>query len=219
MVLSWKRGEVVAKNIDFPFKQIEKKELSLIDPNNSLSIIGNGFDLMHGVPSSYYNFRDCMGRNNELRNALELYIKKDDLWADFEESLAYLDDEAMLGTVNDWMDSLDVKDQYDDDFSATDFFMAAEAAIGPAQTIMKELQKQFRKWVFTLKTSNSTKPLEDILSKQFRFINFNYTEFLETIYGITKKNIWYIHGDRRDKNKELILGHVPEAEFKKGIDS
>ncbi len=33
-----------------PFKQIEKTDVSLINPNNSLYIIGNGFDLMHGVP-------------------------------------------------------------------------------------------------------------------------------------------------------------------------
>lgn len=30
---------------------------------------------------------------------------------------------------------------------------------------------------------------------------------------VPKKNIWYIHGDRRDKNKELILGHASELEF------
>ena len=205
----------MTENTDLPFNQIEKSKISLINPKTSLFIIGNGFDLMHGVPSSYYNFRDFLGRNNELRNALELYIRKDDLWANFEESLAYLDDEAMLATTNDWMDIFDVKDQYDDDFSAADFFMAAEATIGPAKSIMRELQKQFRKWLSTLKTSNSAKPLADILSNKSKFINFNYTEFLETIYGIAKKNIWYIHGDRRDKNKKLILGHAPEAEFQR----
>lgn len=30
----------------------------------TLYIIGNGFDLMHRVPSSYYNFRDSLGKNN-----------------------------------------------------------------------------------------------------------------------------------------------------------
>jgi len=203
----------VAENTYLPFSQIENSEISLINPKISLFIIGNGFDLMHEVPSSYYNFRDFLGRNNRLRNVLENYIKRDDLWADFEESLAYIDDDAMLGTTNDMMDIFDVKDQFDDDFSAADFFAAAEAAIEPAQTIVRELQKQFKEWISTLKISNSAKPLVDILSNESKFINFNYTEFLETIYGIPRKNIWYIHGDRRDKNKKLILGHVPESEF------
>jgi len=81
-----------------------KDFIQFITPNTSLFIIGNGFDLMHEVPSSYYNFRDFLGRNNELRIALEIYIKKDDLCADFEESLAYIDDDAMLGTTNDMID-------------------------------------------------------------------------------------------------------------------
>lgn len=202
-----------------PFNQIKKAKMSLINPNRSLFIIGNGFDLMHGVSSSYYNFRDFLGRNNGLRNALEIYIKRDDLWADLEESLAHLDDEAMLETTNDMMDIFDVQEQDNDDFSAADFFMAAEAAIAPAQIIMRELPGEFRKWISTLKSSKSAKPLADILSKKSNFINFNYTEFLETIYEVPKNNIWYIHGDRRKNNKELILGHAPGAQFEDETDS
>jgi hypothetical protein len=208
----------VAENTDLPFNQIKKSEIPLINLNTSLFIIGNGFDLMHKVPSSYYNFRDFLGKNNRLRNVLENYIKRDDLWADFEESLAHLDDNAMLGTTNDMVDIYDVKPQFDEDSLAANFFMAAEAAIGPAQTIMRELPGEFKDWASTLKISNSAKPLADILSNESKFINFNYTEFLETIYGIPKKNIWYIHGDRRDKNTELILGHAPEAQFEEEID-
>lgn len=121
-----------------PFIQIKKTKIALTDPNTTLFIIGNGFDIMHGVPSSYYSFRDSMGRHNELREMLEMYIRKEDLWADFEECLAYLHDEAMLGTINDWMDTFDVKNEYDYDFSAADFFMAAETAIAPAQIIIGE---------------------------------------------------------------------------------
>lgn len=195
------------------FRQIEKTEMALTDPNTALFIIGNGFDLMHGVPSRYENFRDSMGRHNELRKMLEMYITKEDLWRDFEGSLAYLDDEAMLGTVNDWMDTFDVNDQFDDDFSAADFFLAAESAVAPALTIVRELPKQFRKWICTLRPINPGKPLESILNNQATFINFNYTEFLEIIYGVPKENIWYIHGDRRDKTKELILGHASGLEL------
>lgn len=201
------------------FEQVEEIETQSTDPNTTLYIIGNGFDLMHGVPSSYYHFRDSMGCRNELREALEMYIRKEDLWADFEESLAYLDDEAMLVTLNDWMDIFDVKEQHDDDFSAADFFMASEAAMAPTYTIMEELPKQFRKWIVTLKPTISNTPLKQLINTAARFINFNYTEFLETIYGVSKQNIFYIHGERRDKNKELILGHSDMASDESGSDS
>lgn len=31
--------------------------------NNTLFIIGNGFDLAHGIKSSYWNFREWLGNN------------------------------------------------------------------------------------------------------------------------------------------------------------
>lgn len=45
-----------------PFRQIEMAEVTTPNPNAALFIIGNGFDLMHGIPSSYYNFRDTVGK-------------------------------------------------------------------------------------------------------------------------------------------------------------
>lgn len=57
-----------------PFKQIDKTEITLTDPNTTLFVIGNGFDIMHGIPSSYYNFRDTLGKNDILRFTLEAYM-------------------------------------------------------------------------------------------------------------------------------------------------
>ena len=47
--------------------------------DNALYIIGNGFDLMHGVKSSYYDFRNTIGKNNYLRICLETFISKIDI--------------------------------------------------------------------------------------------------------------------------------------------
>lgn len=58
-----------------PFKQIKMAEVTLTNPDAALFIIGNGFDLMHGIPSSYNNFRDTIGKNNILRFTLENYIR------------------------------------------------------------------------------------------------------------------------------------------------
>ncbi len=40
---------------------------------------------------------------------------------------------------------------------------------------------------------------------------FHYTEFLETMYSVPSNNIIYIHGCRKNKKQELILGHAPGA--------
>ena len=45
-----------------------------------LYILGNGFDLMHRVRSSYYAFRDTLGKNSNLRQSLENYLTPADIW-------------------------------------------------------------------------------------------------------------------------------------------
>lgn len=195
-----------------PYEKCKLSQVSVQNPALTLYIIGNGFDLMHGVPSSYYKFRDFLGEQSELRKQLETWNLKEELWADFEDSLAYMDGEGLLETVPDMMEVMGVLDKEDDDFSAADFFAAAEWSVYPLQVIQNELPKQLRKWISSLQPMNSAKPLASLICKEGQYINFNYTEFIESIYNVTKENILYIHGDRRDKKQELILGHALEAE-------
>jgi hypothetical protein len=195
-----------------PFMHIEKAEIPLADSATSLFIIGNGFDIMHGVKSSYYNFRDTIGRQNILRFTLENYIRQDDVWGNFEDGLAYLDREMMLGTLDDWLDDFEVPDEDDDDFSAADYFAAQDTATSQIYILTQELPRRFRKWISTLKPISLSKPVGDIIKIEARYINFNYTEFLETIYGVPQENILYIHGDRRDKKTQLVLGHGHDIE-------
>lgn len=190
-----------------PFKKIKMAEIVLSNPDAALFIIGNGFDLMHGIQSSYYNFRDTIGKSDILRFTLENYIRADDIWGDFENNLAYLDREMMLGTVDDRLGDFGVLDEDDDDFYAADFFAAQETAASPVFILTQDLPKRFRRWINGLEFNGRSKPLESILNQNAGYINFNYTEFLETNYEIPRENILYIHGDRRNRNIELVLGH------------
>jgi len=176
-----------------PYKYIEKSNLLKTEPDTSLFIIGNGFDLMHGVKSSYYSFRDTLGKNNSLRFALETYLNVEDLWADFEDALAHIDRDAMFGVVDMWLDDFDA---YNPDAQAADFFAAVDTATGPSQTITQDLPRRFRMWVESLKVPDlSFRPLIDVISNS-KTLNFNYTEFIEDLYGVDKENICYIHGCR-----------------------
>lgn len=93
------------------------------DPKEKiLYIIGNGFDLMHGVRSSYYDFGNTIGKNSHIRFVLENYLESDDLWADFEGALATMNVEAMSQPfVLDTL--LDAMDAYDEDAQAADFLL------------------------------------------------------------------------------------------------
>lgn len=53
-----------------------------------LCILGNGFDLHHGIKSSYWNFRDFVEEKvDDLLEILEQYLDKDSLWSDLEATL------------------------------------------------------------------------------------------------------------------------------------
>ncbi len=178
----------------------------------TLFIIGNGFDLMHRVKSSYYHFRDSIGKRSIVSETMESYIRKPDLWGDFENNLAYLDRAMMMGMLDDWLEDFGVLEQDDENFSAADFFAALDTATQAIDVLTYQLPKRFRLWINSLTVDASYAPLGPILQKGSQFITFNYTEFLETIYGIPASKILYIHGDRRDKKQKLVLGHGRDEE-------
>ncbi len=173
---------------------------------NTLYVIGNGFDLMHRVPSSYYNFRDSLGKNSSLRYELETVLTAEDIWADLENALGTLNYDLMGSShiVDMWLDNFGFYD--DEDGGAAEFYMAAEAAAAPMYNLVRDLQPAFRRWVERLEVGTDDRPLIGLIHPMGKVLNFNYTEFIETLYGV--KDVCYIHGSRRKKEK-LILGHRP----------
>lgn len=175
---------------------------------DTLYIIGNGFDLMHRVPSSYYNFRDSLGKNNSLRNDLELALTSEDIWADFENALGTLNLELMgsRNIIDMWLDNFGFYD--DEDSGAAEFYMALEAAATPISNLVNSLQPTFRRWIDHLEIGTDERPLIGLIHPRGKVLDFNYTEFVENLYGV--KDVCYIHGSRKKKGK-LILGHKPGA--------
>ena len=67
---------------------------------NTLVIVGNGFDLWHGLPTSYADFKIFLENNGNHKNFLEdisKYIDESALWSDFEHALGEIDDAVVLG--------------------------------------------------------------------------------------------------------------------------
>lgn len=64
----------------------------------------------------------------------------------------------------------------------------------------------------TLFIGTHDRPLKSIFHDD-KVLCFNYTEFVEELYGVSKSNVCYIHGCRRKKRghqkEKLILGHKP----------
>ena len=197
-----------------PYNQVALKAISISEPSKELVIIGNGFDIMHGVPSSYREFEKTIGKSSELRFHMETYLQAADLWSNLEESLATLNASAMIDVIDMW---LDIYGAYAPDAKASDYQAAIDTAMLPIAVLTDQLPKRFRSWVESLKVDPAKELFPNLISPLATYLNFNYTEFLETVYHVPASRINYIHGCRKKvkgkKKDTLILGHVPNVDY------
>ena len=211
----WRRQSIIdKKRFEEQLLQMSTIPIEELRPHGrTLYIIGNGFDLMHGVKSSYRAFRDFLGKNSDLRFKLELYLKPDDIWADFEDALGHINMD-MMANPDVVGDMLDVTGFFEEDSGEAEYYMALEMAAEPMRSITEDLEKRFRTWIKKLEIGTNDRPLKTLFHDD-KVLCFNYTEFVESLYGVSESKVCYIHGCRRKKKgyqkEKLILGHRPGA--------
>ncbi|MDF3026916.1 MAG: hypothetical protein K0S23_1223 [Fluviicola sp.] len=173
-----------------------------MNPIEKLYVIGNGFDLHHGIRSLYTDFKLYLEeKDNELIEALEKYFIADYLWSDFEATLADLDTEEIVDEclmyfesygVDDWSDAYHHSYQYE-----------VQKRIDILTSKMKE---RFTEWIIQLEIPSVLDELV-CLDREAYYINFNYTSTLQRLYKIPESRILHIHNKAVDLNSTLILGH------------
>lgn len=168
----------------------------------TLYIIGNGFDLHHGIPSSYWHFRNYVKtKDKTLFDALEKYFNPDQLWSDFEATLADLDTDHILDEAANYLESY-AAENWSDAFHHDYQYEIGERV----KIVTMVLKKMFTEWVLSLDIPSYKDQLLK-LERSATFINFNYTATLSALYKIDKGNILYIHNEAEDINSDLLLGH------------
>ena len=170
-----------------------------------LYIIGNGFDQHHQMKCGYLSFKTWLEKNDSsLLLDIEEYYGDvdDDWWSNFEASLSELSD------VDSYVQNI-VQDNYpnfgSDDFRDADWYDAEVAVENDLKELANRIKTTFHKWIKSLPKPNPKCKVILQTSDSF-FISFNYTDTLESLYGIPEMNILYIHG-KANRDRELILGH------------
>jgi hypothetical protein len=179
-----------------------------------LYIIGNGFDLHHGLKSRYWDFRTyLLNKDENLVEKLEEYFGDDALWSDFEETLSYLDTEQIVDECSNYLVSYSAEDW--SDAYHHDYQYELQKRI---DLITEELKKRFTEWVLQLKfpADAADKKIPIILDS--RFINFNYTDTLQKLYNVADQNVFYIHNKAIDNSSTLILGHSRNPKANKTLE-
>jgi len=171
---------------------METEEVS----KDTIIIIGNGFDVCHGLSSKYSDFRDWLQTNNKfLYETLNRYIDiSGDWWNDFERNLAAFNVPKLIDDAPKDYPSRDPR------FPPSFYYPAN----GSFRNIRNQISESFTEWAQTL-SCPSTKPRVDIPAADL-CISFNYTDTLEKVYGIPENHILYIHG-KAVRDNELIFGH------------
>jgi len=203
----------------------------------SLVVIGNGFDMAHGIRSKYSDFHKYLTeyeyerkqskksliyaengnisenvRKHILLDKLQKYIPQEDLWSSFEKSLGYLDYEKLKKNCFDYLNRH--KDRNRMYHTNHDF----QYIIQKELNFTDDIDYQFQRWIDRLNKNVFSLPsILKILKEcadSVGFLNFNYTDILERVYGVPRKNILYIHG-KAGENRKLILGHHDDSLWRK----
>lgn len=196
---------------------------------SSLFIIGNGFDLAHGLPTRYEDFHSYLLHNypdakesptfmiesTQLQDGSEEYdinevvaflielismAEKDgDNWCDVEKSLAYLDFESYLEEMKDFL--------YDENDDSIEWKMANryEDVSYHFKKATIQIKDLFSMWINSIDI-NIAQPIEQfeeiIDIDNDIFLTFNYTPVLEEVYWAN--HVYHIHGEQEC---DIVFGH------------
>lgn len=166
---------------------------------NTLFIIGNGFDLAHGIKSSYWNFREWLGNNrSNLIGMMDIFFSNQrDVWSNIEQALGEYNEESIL-------DYCRPDEEFDYDHSLSSSARVEDSPMTFFQPVLEEFRDAFRDWVDSIEIRGIKKLYR--LNPDSRYLSFNYTDTLETEYGITTNQVTHIHGSRLN-DEEYIIGH------------
>ncbi|CUY43248.1 Uncharacterised protein [Serratia marcescens] len=182
--------------------------------SRKLYIIGNGFDLWHGVKSAFSNFRDYVYQRNDLvYRDVEEYLGAGDEWGDLEVALGELDIEHLLS--NNECHLLSPSDPEWRDSANHDFQFEIERCVNH---LSLELRTLFIEW---LKQLNPPAPIYLLksLDTSSQYLTFNYTKTLNTLYGVPDSSVLHIHGEI-SRPESVVLGHswTPERSLNDRFD-
>ncbi|MFA7347662.1 MAG: bacteriophage abortive infection AbiH family protein [Desulfurivibrionaceae bacterium] len=165
---------------------------------STLHIVGNGFDLWHGLLTSYDRFYEfAKDTLDELESFYCIDTTPDGPWTDFENSLGRFD----------WRLFYDAHDHTDiaaDNFRPSEAFCLEDDLTEQADAHVDAIKERFHAWIDAIDVSLASKKMS--FAETDLFLTFNYTSTLQLVYGIDNGNIVHIHG-RSDAYDELVFGH------------
>lgn len=166
---------------------------------NRLFIIGNGFDIEHGLPTKFDpHFKNIAQTVEQIDYFWDIYQSQQvDIWSDFENCLAHPDFNALE----------EIFDGYSPDYSSEresdrDAIITQVDLNGNLYDALRVFANQAEDAIDSTQTLTRYK---NYFTKNDLFISVNYTHTLEKLYGIYNNQILHIHGEVGKDN--MLLGY------------
>jgi len=198
----------------------------------NLFVIGNGFDRAHNLPTSYNDFHEYLLEEYPESSADDFIIPEsvmgpdgDDIYEDIDvvsyllrlvsnvEGEEWNTLEHSLGRLN-YAEIFDSLEPVYDKSGDSDLFKDAYNAEDLSNSLIEPTTKiadLFSDWIHTIEI-DEVKEIQSFSSlidpKQDRFLTFNYTATLESVYGA--QHVCHIHGEQ---GTELVFGHGNEEDY------
>jgi hypothetical protein len=172
--------------------------------HKKLFIIGNGFDIAHGLPTRFNpDFKKIAESNESNSYFWDLYqTEVADIWSEFEYCLGRPDYNSLESILDGYYPD------YQSDYESDRDRIITQVDI--SGNLYKSLTE------FAQKAENEIdckKPLNtyiEMFSSSDYFINFNYTHTLEKLYSIKDTNVLHVHGEF---GKDTLLLGYPKGNY------
>ncbi len=177
--------------------------------NGVLYIIGNGFDLYHGLKTGVCDFKKKLKQKsiyNQSFDALTVFEGYGVNWGEYENSLSDID----LNNIDELnLTSPDYLSDRESDRDRTIFYME-EHVDSLSKSVLESLDEMIGE------ANNSLYNSQSFLKKVFQngdaILSFNYTSTIEELYDLPDNvNILHLHGLYDNKDK-LIFGYKSEKQ-------
>ena len=200
---------------------------------DKLYIIGNGFDVAHGIPTTYWSFRTYLEEHNpefllffeklydiEPLDDTEPWYSEDaqerwnksvnnELWSIFEEVMGHPNISSMEDFSSSVLDDMDLETGNIGIRDTMDDYWKNEFGF------VNELQGLVNEWISKIDLLGILPKKKGLIrNSNDYFFTFNYTNTLEDVYHV--ENVMHIHGSIGESaNYEPIMGHCNKTEIDK----
>ena len=181
-----------------------------------LYVIGNGFDLWHGIPSSLARFKQYVqATDRDVYREVEDYLPTQEDWSDLERALADMDVDALIDNLGHFMGSYG--DENWSDAGHHDFQYEVQNAV---ERLSTGLRLRFSEWIRKLPIPTPATAQKQLatLDADSLFFTFNYTSTLSSLYGVPSERILFIHGCADLADDDLVLGHAWHPQTRKSLN-